>query len=543
MNTLLEKIKSSAFIQSGLIAGLCLVFYWLGPISTWETNDDVYYGLIYSGQLVTSAPEAHAVMVNFVLSSLFAQLYTLAPNIPWYGYFHVTAILLSVFFLNHCYALTRANGKFFIRLALSLATALPFLFLLQFTKTAAVLAVAGYLGLYLLNQGSLPSPRRNLSLHACAASLLVLSFALRRDSFFLMTLLCGLLVASALWQRKRTLLVALSTAVVLIMAVSLVHRLNYGAEWRDFYALGRATGPIIDFNQYGYEANQKVYADAGLSRNDYYFFRSWGYADSHVYSPERLEAILANATKQAQQRDPLAALQGAVSFPAKNVILTVFGLVLLLLLAHRQRYRLLALHVFLPFLICAGILAWQGRFPTRVSTAMVFFLPWAVLVLCGETRKRLLVGAAWGVALIALAIPVYGQYRDLSDFASYRQVQNQDLHRLGAGLSSTPVTLVTLGAAFPYEGLLPFESPSYLAGARIVWLCGMNQSPVQKKQLAENRIDDLFGSLISGPTTFIVLDPVVKGILKQYIYEHYRENVNITPVFIGKTFAVCRVAT
>lgn len=543
LNTLWEKIKHSALIQSVLIVGLCLAVYWIGPISTWETNDDVYYNLLFSGQLVTSAPNPHAVMVNFVLSSLFTQLYTFAPSIPWYGYFHVTALLLSVWFLNYCYALVHGNDKFPLRIVLSLLSVLPLLFFLQFTKTAAALAVAGYLGLYLLNQASISSQRQILMLHACATVLLVLAFTLRRDSFLLITLLCGLLLASALLKRKRAILVTLATVFVLILSVSLVHKLNYGDEWQNFFAMGRATGPIIDFNQYSYNENQKAYSDVGLSKNDYYFFRSWGYSDNSIYNPERFDRILATATKIAQQRNPLATLQGAISFPARNYFFTAVGLSLLMLLVCRPQYRFLFFYVFLPLLICTGILAWQGRFPTRVSTTLFFFLPWAVLVLCGEMRKRLFVGGVSLVALIALAIPVYGQHQDLANIAKYRLAQNQDLHRLGASLSSTPITLVNLGAAFPYEGMLPFESFTYLEETRHVWLCGMNQSPVQKKQLADNNIKDLFSLLSDGTTAYIVLDAGVIRILKQYIFEHYQRNVNVSPVFIGKSFTVYRVSS
>ena len=119
---------------------------------------------------------------------------------------------------------------------------------------------------------------------------------------------------------------------------------------------------------------------------------------------------------------------------------------------------------------------------------------------------------------------VASPYRDLSNIANYRQAQNQDLHRLGARLAPSPVTFVTIGASFPYEGLLPFESPSYLSGARILWLCGRNQSPVQKKQLADNGIDDLFAELSDGTIPYVVLNQGTVGILKQYLYEHYRKN-------------------
>lgn len=541
MNALCEKVKSSAMIQSCLITGLCLVIYWLGPISTWETNDDLYYNLLFSGQLITSEPEPHAFMVNFVLSSIFVKLYTLAPQVPWYGYFHVSSLLLSIWFLNYCYALTRKNDKYLLRIILSLVSVLPLLFLLQFTKTAAVLAVSGYLGLYLLNQVTLPTQRQTLLLYVCAASLLVFSFELRRDSFYLMTLLCGLLMASALLQRRRALLVTLATAAILIVSLGLVHKFNYGEEWQDFYTLGQVIGPIIDYKQYSFEANQKVYADVGFSRNDYAFIEKYGYVDSRVYSPERFKQILNNATSVAPPRDILAGLQKAVEFPAKNFIITAVGLIFLMIICHRQKYRLLALYGFLPTLACTVILAWQGRFPARVSIAIVFFLLWAVLVLCGETRNRLLAGVALAVMLISLAYPLYGQYQNLLAIANARQVQNQDLHRLGASVSALSITLVVFGGSLPYEGLLPFESPSYLKNAHIIWLCGMNQTPVQKKQLEDLKIDDLFVSLMSGTTTYVVLGVEPAELMKKYVYEHYEKIINFTPVYRGNSFAVFRV--
>lgn len=538
-----EKVKSSALVVSGLIVGLCLAVYWLGPSSVWESNDDVYYHLLFSGQWVTSAPNAHTVVLNFVLSSCFTQLYTVAPNIHWYGYFHVAALLLSVWFLNYCYALTHANDKLLTRIALSLVTVLPFLILLQFTKTAAVLALAGYLGLYMTNQANLPSSRQNLLLHAGAGVLLLLSFALRRESFLMMTLLCSLLLAGALLKRKRALPVTLATVAVLILTMTLLHRLNYGEEWKDFFAVGRAFSAIIDFNQYSYEGNQQVYADAGLSRNDYDFFKNWGYADSRIYSPERLADILANGKKVAPQRSLLAVLQDAVSFPAGNYILTVSGFTLLLLFVYRQEYRVLFLYVFLPLLICAGLVAWQGRFPARVSTSLFFFLPWLVLVFGKERRKQLFFDVASAAALLALTLPVYGQLRDLTEIVNYRQMQNQDLHRLGATLSSPPTIFITFGDSFPYEGLFPFESPAYLVGGRFVWLCSMNQSPVQKKQLIENGISDLFKLLSVGMDAYIVLDPAAFKVLNRYIFEHYGKQINLSPAFIGKSFTAYRVAS
>lgn len=541
MISYLEGLKKSALAQAAAISALCIIIYLIGPISTYETNDDVYYSLVFAGKLLTSAPDPHAVFVNFVLSDIFAKLYTVIPDLPWYGLFHVTSIVSSIFFLNYFFSIVHENSRFWLRLAVSLAGALPFLFSIQFTKTSFVLAVTGYLGLYLLNDATFRSRFHCIFLHVIAASFLLLSFSLRKESFLLATILCSFLILRALLRRRIALMISISAVTVLILAFTVIHKYNYGSEWQNFFALQKVIGPIIDYDRISYEDNKEVFKEAGLSRNDYYFLKMWGHADGRVYGKERFESIFNKSIKRDNETQVIATLQSAMSFPAKNYILTVAGMALLMLLIYRQQYTLLCVCVLLPILICSGILIWQGRLPTRVSTAMVYFIPWAILIHCGEVRRRWVSIAISVAAMLVLAVPIYGQFKDLSEVAKYRLSQNLDLHRFGKLASKWPVKLVTLGASFPYEGILPFESAGYLSGARFVWLCGMNQSPLQKKQLAENNINDIFETLITGKTAYINLDPALGSFLQKYIFEHYQKQVNVTPVYVSSSFTIYRL--
>lgn len=536
-------LKESALAQSVIITAVCVVFYLIGPISSYETNDDVYYSLVFAGRLVTSTPDPHVVYVNFILSDLFAKLYTYIPRIPWYGIFHVASIISSIFFLNYFYSITYKNSKFWFRLLVSLACALPFLFLIQFTKTSLVLAVTGYLGLFLLNDAPFRSRMHSLLLHAISASFLLLSFSLRKESFFLATILCSFLMLRALAKKKLILISTLSGVGILIIAFSLIHDHSYGREWQQFFDLQKTIGAIIDYDQIDYDNNQKVFSEAGWSENDYYFLKSWGYVDGKVYGKERLEHIFNKSEKTDRETRIIPALRKSVSFPAQNYILTALGLAILLLLIYRQRYKLLSINVLLPFLTCVAILLLQGRFPTRVSTAMVFFLPWAIIVQSGEFRKRCASTTVAVAALLVLAVPTYGQFKDLSEVAAYRLMQNRELHRLGTLTSGKPLTLVTLGFSFPYEGILPFESPGYLSAAHIVWLCGMNQSPLQKKQLAENGIDDIFESLLNNDNSCIEINDAFIPFLQQYYLEHYRKQVVVLPYYQGNSFVIHKIKT
>jgi len=539
-----EQLKKSALAQSLLITALCVVVYWIGPISTYETNDDVYLSLVFSGKLLVSTPDPHVVFVNFALAQVFARLYAAIPAIPWFGIFQIGSILLSVFFLNYCFSVTRIHDKFLMRMAISLASAVPFLFLIQYTKTAVALAVTGYLSLYLLHDSSFRSRMNTLFLHAIAVSFLLVSFSLRKESFFLATILCGFLVINALMKRRITLIISLSAGVILIVVFTLVHKQNYGAEWQDFYEVKKVTEDIIDYDKILYNSNEDLFSKAGLSKNDYDFLESWGYADGRIYSKERLTDISRKSNKQSGAIAFLPALMMGKSFPAKHYILTMACLTLLTLLYYRQRYSFLFLCVLLPFIACAGILAWQGRFPPRVSTAMVYFLPWAIIVLSGDLRQRLPSMPVAVVTLLLLAASAHGQFQDLFSIAQYRLIQNQDLHRLGVLVSRRPITQVVLGSSYPFGGILPFESTDYLSGTPIVWFSsGLNQSPLQKKQLAELHIDDIFSSLINGSETYMVIKPVLTSTLQRYIYEHYQKKIVGIPAYSGKSLTMYRLMT
>ncbi len=535
------KDEHKALIQSGIIVVLFLVLYWLSPASSWETNDDVYYNLVVSGKLLTSAPDAHIVVVNYCLSSLFVLLYTFLPNLPWYGLFHVTSLLFSVFFLNYCYGLARQNEKFCVRVVVSLLTVLPFLVYLQFTKTALMLGVAGLLGLYLLNEASSLSCRHSLILHISALLLIVLSFSLRKESFFLAVILCGAFLAQALLQRKRALITTTVAASILITLFALVHMQNYGAEWQDFNRLGRLSNAILNYGHYGFSENRDVYQQVGWSWNDYNLFRSWGYSDPNVFSPDDSEYIFENARVKSGPRPFFASLRAATAFPATNYLLTLAILAVLMVIIYRRNLIFLFLGVLLPLLVCAVFLTWEGRFPTRVSTAMACASLWVVLVQSGTIRSQALVLAASVLALTVAAVPVYGQAKDLSEIARYRQNQNIELWQLGAQAAQRPFILVVMGASFPYEGILPFSPIDDLSGIRIVWLCGMNQTPVQKKQLADLGIDDLFSDLTSKRDMYIALAPVEVGIVRQYILEHYQQAVNLLPIYSRSTMRLYRV--
>ena len=127
------------------VAAMCAVYWQIGIF--FETNDDRIITETLSGA-INHTPSAYVQVVSYLLSAPLAWLYRIAKEVPWYGLclilFHVisyTAIFSGFLF--------RCSKRYEILLGVGLCI---FIFsvdlysigLIQWTSTAAILAIAGY---------------------------------------------------------------------------------------------------------------------------------------------------------------------------------------------------------------------------------------------------------------------------------------------------------------------------------------------------------------------------------------------------------------
>lgn len=113
-----------------------------------ETNDDRILTEIFSGAM-TGSPEAHAYYVDYLLGFLLASLYRLTTNIPWYGGMLVLFQFLCHFLIADAFLSRGKNKKdfFFAFVFCGILYAAGFYTIanIQYTSTAAMLAITGYL--------------------------------------------------------------------------------------------------------------------------------------------------------------------------------------------------------------------------------------------------------------------------------------------------------------------------------------------------------------------------------------------------------------
>ncbi len=139
----------------------CMAAVWIFFINRcagifFETNDDRLISEIFSGAM-TGTPEAHAYYVDYILGFLLSLLYRMTTEVPWYGGMLVLFQFLCWFFIADaflvCCKSRRDCFRAFVCCILLYAAGFYVIAGIQFTSTAALLAITGYLCFLLYPEG------------------------------------------------------------------------------------------------------------------------------------------------------------------------------------------------------------------------------------------------------------------------------------------------------------------------------------------------------------------------------------------------------
>lgn len=139
----------------------CMAAVWIFFINCcagifFETNDDRLISEIFSGAM-TGTPEAHAYYVDYILGFLLSLLYRMTTEVPWYGGMLVLFQFLCWFFIANaflaCCKSRRDCFRAFVCCILLYAAGFYVIAGIQFTSTAALLAITGYLCFLLYPEG------------------------------------------------------------------------------------------------------------------------------------------------------------------------------------------------------------------------------------------------------------------------------------------------------------------------------------------------------------------------------------------------------
>lgn len=263
------KVLAAAAVSTALVAAV-----WLKTGIYFETNDDRLITEILSG-VIGGEPAAQTVYVNGLLSVPLSLLYRITGNVPWYG-ICLIAFQILVYTLLFGSIWDRCDSKRQRGAAALVVTGffllnLHLVGLIQYTSTAVMLALAGYVCLLLRK-----NRRIGLLLFGMAT---LLSFSLRSSSALAVQPLGMAVYTGFIFLQKdiclKNKIVQLLRPVMILAAVFLIGAVSnavvYSAgEWQKFQNHAEANVPLFDY--YGgppYEEVEEILNKYGVTRAEY----------------------------------------------------------------------------------------------------------------------------------------------------------------------------------------------------------------------------------------------------------------------------------
>lgn len=231
-----------------------------------ETNDDVIMNAIAAGATTGSHSE-FLMFSNVVVGQLLTWCYGRFPEVNWYTWYLIVAFALGYGAIQHVYF--RLQGSNWVRIArhlLIFSLVIHALFVIQFTRIAAVVAAGGFL-LILFNQ------RRTLSSFLFGAALVVAASAIRFPVFLMFIAISFPFLLFVLLNRQWRPLIWLSLAFTGAFALNVYHNHAYKSnpEMAEYMAFNiiRSGVTTNDSPQFNYLNKKQVADSLGWSENDF----------------------------------------------------------------------------------------------------------------------------------------------------------------------------------------------------------------------------------------------------------------------------------
>lgn len=370
-------------------AAFCMAAIWIFFIYRtvgiyFETNDDRMIAEILSGAM-TGVPEAHTYYVGYLLGLLFFSLYRLTTDIPWYGgtlvlFQFICCFLIADAFLSRC---KHKKDCFFAIIFIILIYSISFYVVagIQFTSTAAMLAITGYLCFLLYPDGKL----------RCILFFLAefLSYQLRSDAMLMIQpmgvlVLCGFLFTE---RKKRPLFETGITLLIVLVIGRGSHSIFYSSSgWKAYEKINDAVTEITDYAAIpDYGEVQDILSKYNVTNKQYNAFLQYAMIEENLSGDCLLEVA---AVAHEKNLPPSLSqvfkqfLTGYISREHWNLnlmLIAVWAAVLLLIFLKK------AFGLFIPLggLLLSRSALWlfllyEGRFPPRVMVPLylgeIFFL-------------------------------------------------------------------------------------------------------------------------------------------------------------------------
>lgn len=435
MNRTYNNVNIIKFLLSICIPLMYIFAVWKATGLYFETNDDKFIADILSGTL-TGEPDAHTIYVNYLLSYPLSLLYHVSVQIPWYGgMFVLCHFMIYAALLYNIRPQNESVLQYAVYTGLVCCFALIDIYMtaaVQFTSTAALLAVTGYLCLLLQK-----NPRKGLLFFFFFE---LMAFLLRSQSMLMIQPLGGAAYVGLClidrdnnkkeqWQKIIRMLLSVGLVFILGLLGNLIG--YHGKEWETYTRFNNACTELFDYYEYSaYEEIKPILDKYDVTQTEYEAFYNYVILDWDV-SAECSEELAQYAESQQKSELNVINLLGQIWNPihSRTYLRTyqVAGIVfawisiLLWVFLWRKFYLLIPLGgIAISKTIVWGYLLYRGRLPLRITmplfTCEIFLLA-ALLVWDYSRRENNIKQKIFS----ALTFTVFAAYSLLSGNMQYRQ--------------------------------------------------------------------------------------------------------------------------
>lgn len=276
-----------------------------------ESNDDNLMISILNGS--TGTPSPFGTYLNLLLAHLIASIQELFPAVCWYTLLQYSVCFISLTSINFCLYRTfeSSNIRWLVLLLINLWGGYECYIYPQFTKTAGICTVAGFL---LINTFfNIPDHQRS---DLFTGGLLMIVGSLFRFSCFGMVCIVvssiGLIACIKLILKKniRKFSSYILTFCIVILGALALHVvpnriISTPNSWKEYNEINSLRSQLLDFGFPDYETNQALYSKLNISPEDLELFQNWNFADTKVFNPQAMEQLVdAKSNKVENEAHP-----------------------------------------------------------------------------------------------------------------------------------------------------------------------------------------------------------------------------------------------
>ncbi len=422
MREIIRKPLGFSLISNCLVLLVSVLIY--HPF--FEEPDDLYIAMISEGAF--GSREYHLVYVNVILGKVLTFLSGIISGIRWHSVLQYLFIFIALCLLTYIFSGYR-NGKIYAMI-MQIATAYELYVSLQYTKTAAYVAAAGYIGLFfVLRRRFLKNEtgRDKRIIMGISYALLAYAMLLRKDAFLLGTLVFFAVGVYELLRVKSHYLQYVfyfAPVFIAFLLAILADNASYtkDPEWGKFMNYNNVRMDLLDYRYdvMDYPTHAELLDSCGVSENDSILYVTWQFGDDTVLDTDKMNEILDKASNRSADADFLKALLANLYeffYGAGSLIPAFFSVIFLALCSiwrkreeraagKVKRNPLPTLLVMEGIIMCVVLLYYQysGRWSHRIVAALFLTVFVAVLFEIMEGRSDTSASSEKNTVPVALSL-------------------------------------------------------------------------------------------------------------------------------------------